>query len=170
VAVVDAGSGRGRFARDLWRAADALLVVTTPDAASIRECYAAIKVLLDTPAASALQILVNLAESSAVAVDVHARIDAACRRFLGWQALSAGYVEPCSASRPEDGVLVYPARSISARALDRMADTLWAQWQQQRKRHANGTSSESTGSASEGEFEMATTSCAERAKSNSVGL
>ena len=170
VAVVDAGSSRGRFARSLWHAADALLVVTTPDAASIRECYAAIKVLLNIPDAPSLQILVNLAESSATAVDVHTRIDTACRRFLGWQAVAAGHVEPCSASRPEEGVLIYPARSTSARALDRVADTLWAQWQQQRKRPASRTSVEATGSASGRGLELAASLRAERAKSSSVAL
>ncbi|MBI3838917.1 MAG: P-loop NTPase [Planctomycetia bacterium] len=130
VVVVDAGSSRNHFVRRLWHAASAVLVVTTTDSVSIMDCYAAIKVLLAGDASLPIQTLVNFAANAQLAGDVQSRIATACRRFLGLRAAGGGHVPRCetggSAAEP---VLIYPARSESARALDRIADTFWAQLQ-----------------------------------------
>jgi flagellar biosynthesis protein FlhG len=128
VVVVDAGSGRGPLARRLWESASALVAVTTSDDTSIMQCYAAIKVLAATGAQAPVYTLVNLASDTSSAAGVHARIAEACRKFLAIGARSAGSVPACGAAAAE-GVLVFPARGDSARALDRAADTLWAQLQ-----------------------------------------
>jgi flagellar biosynthesis protein FlhG len=127
VIVVDAGSSRNPCMRRLWQAADLVLMVTTTEPASVMECYAAIKVLTPSDERPPIHTLVNLAADAAVAIGVQARIAEACRRFLGLRAVAAAHVERCDSTASTEGTLIYPARSPSARALDRLADTLWAQ-------------------------------------------
>jgi flagellar biosynthesis protein FlhG len=134
VVVVDAGSSRNHFVRGFWQAANAVLVVTTTDSVSIMDCYAAIKVLLSGDSSIAIHTLVNLAADADLAVDVQARIAAACRRFLGVRATAAGQVPRCETVASSEPVMIYPARSDSARALDRVADTLWAHLQSEAAR------------------------------------
>jgi flagellar biosynthesis protein FlhG len=130
IVVVDVGSSRNHFVRRFWHAADAVLVVTTTDSVSIMDCYAAIKVLLAGDASLPIGMLVNLAADAQLAGDVQSRIAAACRRFLGLRATPAGHVPRCEAAgSAAEPVLIYPARSESARAMDRVADSLWAQVQ-----------------------------------------
>jgi flagellar biosynthesis protein FlhG len=134
VVVLDAGSSRGQFARRLWQAASTVLVVTTTDDASILQCYAAIKVLSDGESSAATQTLVNLASDVDSATDSHARIGEACQRFLGLRTSSAGSMPACE--RQGEPVLVFPPRCESARSMDRIADTLWAQSQLAAARNA----------------------------------
>jgi len=116
VVVIDAGSSRGQFARRFWQAASAVVVVATTDSTAIMNAYAAIKTLAGCDAQATVHTLVNLSDDVDVAADVHARIATACRRFLALRASPAGVVAQC----PIEG-------SDSARTLDRVADTLWAQ-------------------------------------------
>ena len=126
VVVIDGGSSRNQFARRLWQAADVVLVVTTSDRLSIMDAYAAIKAMTDTDRAEQYHVVVNRETDSTAGGDAQSRIVAACDRFLGLRAQPAGHVARCDASDGGDGVLVYPPRCESARALDRLADTLWA--------------------------------------------
>ncbi|REK15909.1 MAG: hypothetical protein DWQ37_08845 [Planctomycetota bacterium] len=135
VIVVDAGSSRGHFARRFWHAASAVLVVTSTDDASVMQCYAAIKVLLAGDASVPIHTLVNLVSELPAAVDVHARLGEACRRFLGVRTSPTGAIPVCGTSPPEP-VVVFPPHSDCARALDRAADTLWAQLQLASRRKA----------------------------------
>jgi flagellar biosynthesis protein FlhG len=130
IVVVDAGSSRNHFVRRFWHAANAVLVVTTTESVSIMDCYAAIKVLLAGDASVPIHTLVNLAADAGLAADVQSRIAAACRRFLGLRATPAGHVGRCeTVGSAAESVLIYPARSEPARALDGLADALWAQLQ-----------------------------------------
>jgi flagellar biosynthesis protein FlhG len=129
VVVVDAGSSRNHFAHGMWQAANAVLVVTTAEPSSIMDCYAAIKALLPSDGSVPLHTLVNLSEDSAAASDAQARIALACRRFLGVWTVVAGDVPQCQRLASSEPMLIYPARSEAGRALDRVADTLWAQLQ-----------------------------------------
>jgi flagellar biosynthesis protein FlhG len=126
--VVDAGSSRGSLVRRMCQSAAAVLVVTTPDSAAVMECYAAIKVILGSQTQVPLHTLLNLAVDTAAALDAQARVAEACRKFLGLQAIASGQVPQHERDSP-DPLLIYPARSDAARALDRTADTLWAQLQ-----------------------------------------
>jgi MinD-like ATPase involved in chromosome partitioning or flagellar assembly len=128
VVVVDAGSSRGHFARRFWHSASAVLVVTATDDASVMQGYAAIKTLLAGDASVPIHTLVNLADGSPLAGDVHARLGEACRRFLGLRTSAAGSI-PFSECTGSDPVIVFPPQAESARALDRVADALWAQLQ-----------------------------------------
>ena len=140
VVVIDVGSSRNHFVRRFWQAANVVLVVTAPESVSIMESYAAIKVLLAGDASVPIHTLVNLASDPRAAEEAHARIAAACRRFLGVRATASGSIPSSETNAAQAGVLIYPARGEAARAIDRVADTLWAQLQLQRPRDARGQS------------------------------
>ena len=90
---VDGGSGSGRALQEWWRAADAVVVVTTPEAASVMDTYASIKLLsAGGDAIPPIYTLVNRATGERVADDVHQRLALSCRRFLGLAVHPAGCV------------------------------------------------------------------------------
>jgi flagellar biosynthesis protein FlhG len=129
VAVVDAGSSRSPLARRLWTSAAATLVVTTSEASAIMESYAAIKVLLAGQSQNNVYTFVNREDTAETAGEVHARIAEACRKFLGLQAVGAGHVSTAERNGAQESVLIFSPRGDAARALDRVADALWAQLQ-----------------------------------------
>jgi flagellar biosynthesis protein FlhG len=129
VVVVDAGSSRGQFTRRFWKAASIVAVVTTCESAAVMSSYAGIKALGGCDVSAAIRTLVNLSDDAAEAADILARISTACRKFLAVGARAAGSVPRCTAEGNVEDVLVYPPRSEAARALDRVADTLWAELQ-----------------------------------------
>lgn len=124
IAVIDAGSNRGTLVRELWHAAQAVLAVTTTEQTAMMECYAAIKVLAGTDTSIPLYALVNRALDGPFAGEIHGRIAEAARKFLGLAVAAAPHVTHCDADTAE--ALVFPARCEAARAMDRLADTLWA--------------------------------------------
>ncbi len=126
VVVVDAGSSRSAFARRLWSAASLALLVTTAEPGAITETYAAIKVLL-AEARTPIHTLANCINDAAQGADAQARIAEACRRFLGFESTASGCVPISERSGQPEGVLIFAPRSDAARALDRTADSLWAQ-------------------------------------------
>jgi flagellar biosynthesis protein FlhG len=95
--VVDLGSSRNPFVRRFWRAASMVVVVSSPDASSVQDSYAAIKVLLAGETSIPVYTLVNFAANASTAVLVHERLRATCKRFLGLRTSSLGEV-PESAS------------------------------------------------------------------------
>jgi flagellar biosynthesis protein FlhG len=125
--VVDAGCGLGAVLGRFWRAADLVLVVTTPDPLAIMDAYAAIKVHAEG-AAAPVHVLVNQATDTQQAAEVHQRLARACHRFLGLDVCDAGYVPilPRNAERaPGDNLFVlHRPESTAARCLDRVAQTI----------------------------------------------
>jgi flagellar biosynthesis protein FlhG len=79
---LDAGSGGHEVLRRFWRAADEVMLVTTPEPQAVMEAYAAIKRLAGANPTAVLRLLVNRATDSSVAKDVHQRICEASERFL----------------------------------------------------------------------------------------
>jgi flagellar biosynthesis protein FlhG len=79
---LDAGSGGHDVLRRFWRAADEVMLVTTPEPQAVMEAYAAIKRLAGANPTAVLRLLVNRAADSSVAKDVHQRICEASERFL----------------------------------------------------------------------------------------
>jgi flagellar biosynthesis protein FlhG len=129
VVVVDLGHTREPLAASLWHAADAIVVVTTSESTAIMDAYAAIKSLARHDAGPPLHIVVNQIAESVAAGDVQDRITEACRRFLGVAIQQSGHVPSCAPSARAESTTIFPPRGESARALDRAADTLWAQLQ-----------------------------------------
>ena len=134
--VVDVGSGRNPFTQRLWRAADAVLVVTTTEPAAVMNAYAATKTLAgaadtasaqhDSESRPAIYALVNRSSDAVTADDVQVRIATACRRFLALEIAAAGVVPECPGEPDVAGVMIFSDRSEASRTLDRAADMLWS--------------------------------------------
>ncbi len=111
--VVDAGNSLGRGVSRLWRSADAILLVATPELASVMNAYAAVKMLVPRENPPEIFSVVSRAPTADVAADIHARLAQACRRFLGLQLRFAGYIPPAleieeASRRGEPFVLASP--------------------------------------------------------------
>lgn len=91
IAVVDAGQAHTHVARRFWRAADDVLLITTPEAAAITGAYAAMKVSVadDGPC---VRTVVNLSPSEAFGCAIYARLSLACNRFLSTRLAYAGHL------------------------------------------------------------------------------
>jgi flagellar biosynthesis protein FlhG len=89
--VLDVGSGLNRVVRRFWHAADHVVLVTTPEDASVMDAYASIKVLADGDPQLSIGTLVNRAPPH-VAADVHGRLSRVCQRFLGVRLACLGHV------------------------------------------------------------------------------
>lgn len=88
--IFDAGCGINHFVRQLWQAADEVLLVTTGEAVAIMDAYAAIKLFLGEMPHATVRTVVSQSRSDAEAAAVHARLATAVRRFLGMSLASAG--------------------------------------------------------------------------------
>ena len=90
--IIDTGTGIHRTVRQFVAAAQAALVVTTPEPTAIADAYATLKAL--TAASELLQphILVNQADSSEQAREIISRVQQTARTFLHVTVSSAGYI------------------------------------------------------------------------------
>jgi len=114
VVVIDAGSRPDPLARQLWRAADRVLLVTSVETAAIMDAYASIKLLTDPTRPASIALLVNRSPKEVMADEAQRRLAQACRRFLGLPLRSVGHLPedgavPQSAARGELFVLANPA-------------------------------------------------------------
>jgi flagellar biosynthesis protein FlhG len=82
VLVVDAGNGARRSLAGLWRAADEIVLVTTPDDIALLDCYAVVKRYWPVTRGR-LWAVVNQWTDPRLAAEAHQRLQTACRRFLG---------------------------------------------------------------------------------------
>ncbi|HUT90869.1 MAG TPA: hypothetical protein VMY37_15295 [Thermoguttaceae bacterium] len=131
--VVDAGNGVGPLVRPLWGAADMVLLVTTPEPASVMDAYASIKLLASdrgaVPTASLpIHTLVNKSPHRSVARQVHTRLSQACLRFLGIEVEGVGFVadDPRvpAADRAGKPVVICTPRCRSARGIRALGKTV----------------------------------------------
>ncbi|WP_425614052.1 MinD/ParA family protein [Anatilimnocola sp. NA78] len=129
--VVDAGNSPTDLARQLWTAADEVLLVTSPDVVAVMDSYAAVKTMFTPGGASPrLRLIVNQAEGAAEAADVFRRIDQSCQRFLGVSLELAsdlpGDLQARQAARHGVPVLLLAPQSPLSRSIDQLADSLLA--------------------------------------------
>ncbi|HEV2969059.1 MAG TPA: P-loop NTPase [Pirellulales bacterium] len=128
VVVLDAGSGLNHIVQKFWRAADEVLVVTTAEAVSIMDAYAAMKLFLAGHSAINVATVVNQSPQPDVAVGVHARIAQACQRFLGMRIHRAGSVPWDSAvaiaNRSGKPLVLENSESPAARGIDQLAERI----------------------------------------------
>jgi flagellar biosynthesis protein FlhG len=89
--VIDVGSGTSSLVKRFWKAADEILLVTTPDLTSVMDTYATAKVLAAGDDSLRIRPVVNLAPDPGAAQSVHARLARAFYRFLGIRLLPAGH-------------------------------------------------------------------------------
>jgi len=92
VILIDTGAGINPNVLAFTRAADHVLVVTTPEPTAITDAYAAIKVISRDGQPRRLSLLVNQVLSAREASLVQDRISGVARQFLGLNVLDAGYV------------------------------------------------------------------------------
>ena len=92
VILIDTGAGISPNVLAFTRAADHVLVVTTPEPTAITDAYAVIKVLSRDGAERRVSLLVNQVRSPAEARAVHDRIAKVSRQFLGVTVFDAGFV------------------------------------------------------------------------------
>lgn len=92
IILIDTGAGISPNVLSFTRAADQVLVVTTPEPTAITDAYAVIKVVTRDGVQRPLSLLVNQALSAHEAQVVHERIAKVAKQFLGVNVLSAGHV------------------------------------------------------------------------------
>lgn len=126
--LLDVGHGGGEVLRRFWRAADEIVVVTTPDQLAVMDAYATLKSALPRNSTIPIRLVVNQAPSLAVTADVHGRIDQSCRRFLDRNVQLLGGI-PCDERVPHaasSGVplLIESPDSGAALEIERLAALL----------------------------------------------
>ena len=92
VILIDTGAGISPNVLSFTRAADHVLVVTTPEPTAITDAYAVIKVLSRDGLERRVSLLVNQVRSINEARLVHDRIAKVARQFLGITVYDAGHV------------------------------------------------------------------------------
>jgi flagellar biosynthesis protein FlhG len=102
IILIDTGAGISPNVLSFTRAADHVLVLTTPEPTAITDAYAVIKVITraggdghllgNGGADRRISLLVNQARSPGEARVVHERIAKVARQFLGVSVLDAGYL------------------------------------------------------------------------------
>ncbi|MEO6437199.1 MAG: MinD/ParA family protein [Tepidisphaeraceae bacterium] len=92
VILVDTGAGISPNVLSFTRAADHVLVVTTPEPTAITDAYAVVKVLSRDGGERRISLLVNQVRSVNEAKVVHGRIAKVAKQFLGVNVLDAGHV------------------------------------------------------------------------------
>jgi flagellar biosynthesis protein FlhG len=92
VILIDTGAGISPNVLAFTRAADHVLVVTTPEPTAITDAYALIKVVSREATDRRLSLLVNQVRSEAESKVVHERIAKVARQFLNVSVLDAGFV------------------------------------------------------------------------------
>lgn len=99
VIMIDTSAGLGASVTAFIDAADACLIVVTPEPTSIADAYALIKVLVTQQQAEGsnkrmptLALIVNQAINEKEAIAVHNRISGVCDRFLGQTLPMIGYI------------------------------------------------------------------------------
>lgn len=92
VILIDTGAGISPNVLSFTRAADHVLVVTTPEPTAITDAYAVIKVVSREANDRRISLLVNQVRSPGEGRIVHDRIARVARQFLGVTVFDAGYV------------------------------------------------------------------------------
>src|SRR6476659_405202 len=92
VILIDTGAGISPNVLSFTRAADHVLIVTTPEPTAITDAYAVVKVLSKDGSERRVSLLVNQVRSANEAKVVYGRIAQVAKQFLGVSVLEAGYV------------------------------------------------------------------------------
>ena len=135
IILIDTGAGISPNVLSFTRAADHVLVVTTPEPTAITDAYAVVTVLHRDAAATQgmaaepverrISLLVNQARSPAEARVVHDRIAKVARQFLGVSVYDAGHVlaDPAvqNAVRARTPFVLSDPRSPAAVCIERLA-------------------------------------------------
>ncbi|MDF1809890.1 MAG: AAA family ATPase [Phycisphaerales bacterium] len=134
VIMIDTSAGLGPSVTAFIDAADACLMVVTPEPTSIADAYALIKVLVSQSAERpearlpTLALIVNQAVNEKEANAVHTRISGVCDRFLGYQLPMIGYVrrdkKVVKAIKARTPYMIDAPKSSAARDMAELASSL----------------------------------------------
>ena len=92
IILIDTGAGISPNVLSFTRAADHVLVVTTPEPTAITDAYAVIKVITKDGLDRRISLLVNQVKSAAEGRMVHERVAKVAKNFLGVNVLDAGHL------------------------------------------------------------------------------
>src|SRR5687768_9438627 len=119
IILIDTGAGISPNVLAFTRAADHVLVVTTPEPTAITDAYAVVKVISRDGTDRRISLLVNQTRSPAEARVVYERIATVARQFLGVGVLDAGSMPadeqvPLAVRKRTPFVLASPRAAASA--------------------------------------------------------
>jgi flagellar biosynthesis protein FlhG len=92
VILIDTGAGISPNVLSFTRAADHVLIITTPEPTAITDAYAVVKVLSRDPGERRVSLLVNQVRNANEAKVVHGRIAQVAKQFLSVSVLDAGFM------------------------------------------------------------------------------
>ncbi len=92
IIIFDCAAGIGANVTHFARAADVVLVVTTPEPTALVDAYATIKTLCKAGYEGSVRLLVNMVESRQEARKAFSRVRDACEKFINFDIAEAGYV------------------------------------------------------------------------------
>ncbi|HEX8322532.1 MAG TPA: MinD/ParA family protein [Tepidisphaeraceae bacterium] len=128
IILIDTGAGIHANVLAFTRAADHVLIVTTPEPTAITDAYAVAKVIVRDGQDRTMSLLVNQAHSADEGRAVYERISKVARQFLGVGLFDAGYVfsDPAvpMAVRKRSPFVICAPRSAAAMCVGRLADRL----------------------------------------------
>ncbi|MCA9251977.1 MAG: MinD/ParA family protein [Phycisphaerae bacterium] len=90
--IFDCAAGIGFNVTHFARAADVVLVVTTPEPTALVDAYATVKTLCKEGYDGSVRLLVNMVESRQEARKAFSRVRDACEKFINFDIAEAGYV------------------------------------------------------------------------------
>ncbi|MBF0132999.1 MAG: MinD/ParA family protein [Magnetococcales bacterium] len=140
VVLVDTGAGISSNVRFFVLAVERIMVVATPDPASIADAYALMKVMFNTHRVTQFDLVVNQVRTASEAKDVYRRISSVAATHLNIGLTFAGYIphDPLLAQSVRNGEQVserFPEAPAS-QSFKELSDNISRLWQ--RQRHDDG--------------------------------
>lgn len=134
VVIVDTGAGITSNVRYFTLSSEQILLVATPDPASMTDAYALIKVMFKNHRVDQFELVVNQVQSKKEALEVYKRLYGVADRFLNIGLNFGGYIpsdpELVKAVRQQSPVVGAFPNCPAAQSLSRLADDLLHGWQQ----------------------------------------
>jgi flagellar biosynthesis protein FlhG len=125
VILIDTGAGISPNVLAFTRAADHVLVITTPEPTAITDAYAVIKVISRDNAERRVSLLVNQVRNPNEARIVHDRIAKVARQFLNLRIFDAGYIpedeQVSTAVRKRSPFVLSAPRCAASHAVSQLA-------------------------------------------------
>lgn len=128
IILIDTSAGMTKNVVALALLADEVLLVTTPEPSAITDAYAMIKVLHAEKPEARIQLIVNMANNEAQALEVAQKVAQVSRQFLNYQVNVLGGLplDPCvprAVMQRQPWTDVYP-RSSATRAIKQIAEKI----------------------------------------------
>ena len=137
VVLVDTGAGISENVRFFILAVERIMVVATPDPASITDAYALMKVMFTNHRASHFDLVVNQVKGESEAKDVYRTLSRVADKYLNIGLNYAGYIPEdvmlVQAVRQQKPVSMLFAEAPSTKAFQRLAENLMRLWRKKRQ-------------------------------------